>query len=219
MRTRKYGFMACLTLALAGCVGDDSVVRNPFRKERQFDPSTTPQATTIIATRVVTVGKEVVAANDGAIDFKPVFFTSGVKESQIFHVQKQNLIVISEGLVQKCGSDDELAAVICYELGKLAAEHSERGPAGGADLPPAPIPSDVVGNGRSPDQTRQAEEALYGRRNGQQRGAREPRVDPRTLALSFYTKAGHKAEDFARMDSIIKEAEDNGDKREYLRGR
>ncbi len=214
--------MACLTLSLAGCAGnDDLVIRNPFRKERQFDPATTPQASTIIATRVVTVGNEVLAANGAAIDFKPVFFTSGVKESQVFHVPKSGMIVVSEGLVAKCSTDDELAAVLCYELGKLAAERSERGPSSGHELPPPPPPSsDIVGNGRSPDQTRQAEEAIYSRRSGSQsRGAREPRPDPRTLGLNFFVKAGHKADDYDRMQALLMEAEENGEKREYMRGR
>lgn len=220
MRARKFGLLACLALSFAGCVGDESMaIRNPFRKERQFDPANAPQATTRIATRVVTVGNEVVAAS--GVDFKPVFFTSGTQESQIFHVPKSGMIVLSEGLVQKCATDDELAAVICYELGKMAAEKSERGPSSGASLPPAPPPaSDVVGNGRSPDQTRQAEEALFSRRNGSAtRGAREPRPDPRTMGLNFFVKAGHNADDFARVEPVFKEAEENGEKREYMKAR
>ena len=190
MRRRGLGIFAGLALGLAGCAGsgfESLSIRNPFRSEPKFDPATVPPATTRMATRVVTVGNEVLAANGDAIHFKPVFFTSGIQEPQVFHVQKSGMVVLSEGLVQKCSTDQELAAVICYELGKMAAERANRGPANGGYLPPAPPPqTDIVGNGRSPDQTRQAEEAIYSRRNGSApRGAREPQADPRVLCRVF----------------------------------
>ena len=72
---------------------------------------------------------------------------------------------MSEGLVELCPTDAELAAVICHELGKMAAKGNRPGARGDGDLPLAPPPlSDVVGSGGSPDQTHLAEQGMYDRR-------------------------------------------------------
>jgi hypothetical protein len=46
------------------------------------------------------------------------------------------------------------------------------------------------------------------------RGDRETRPDSRALAQDFLIKAGHTADDLSRMDPLLKEAEDNVQKRE-----
>ena len=149
---------------------------------------------------------------------KPIILTVGVKEPMIFH-QRSGMLVLSDGLVERCVTDEELAAVISYELGKMAAEQAEKsGPRSEGDVPPAPrLASDVVGGAYSADMTRLAEEAKYDRRSRTGRNARDPRPDPRTLAQNLYTRAGHNADDFARVESLYKEAEENGEKREIMR--
>lgn len=221
MRNPLHG-IALVACGLAGCASFDArdplAAINPFSPERRFDPNAAPAANTQAATRADAVASAVIAQCRTELPDKPVVMTIGRKEPMIFH-QRSGSLVLSDGLVERCGTDDELAAVICYELGKMAAEQADRGPVrGDSDTPPAPrLSADVVGGGYSPDMTRLAEEAKYSRRAP--RSSREPRPDPRTLAQNFYTRSGHNADDFARVESLVKEAEDNGDRRELMRGR
>jgi Peptidase family M48 len=226
MRSLWRGGLVCLSIGLAGCVADGAgrgpfAFRNPFAAEQRFDPAAAPAASAQAATRVHTVGSAVVAANATDLPSKPTFLTIGLKEPMVFH-HGTDLVVLSEGLVDRCASDAELSAVVCHELGKIAAERGTHGtPRSERDLPPAaPGPADVVGAGHSADMTRVAEEAMFDRRGPRpKRGAREPRSDPKTLAQSFYTRAGHPSESFDRIAALVREAEDNADQREIMKGR
>jgi Peptidase family M48 len=226
MRTWWRGGLAGLAVGLAGCVGDGTQanpwsLRNPFEGERRFDPASAPTASAKAATRVHAVGSEVAAANVADLPSKPVFLTIGLKEPMAFH-QGSGEVVVSEGLVDRCPTDAELAAVLCNELGKLAAKKGPKAaPRPERDLPPAvPVSADVVGASHSADMTRAAEEALADRRGPRTgRGPRDQRPDPKALAQNFYVKAGHTADDFGRMEALLREAEDNAEKREIMRGR
>ena len=222
----RRGLVGLSVGAVAGCVTegpDRGSFKNPFASEKPVPPSG-PAGSAAATTRVHAIGAELVAKNK--VDFagtKPVFFTIGVKEPMLFH-QADGKIVLSEGLVEKCPTDEELAAVLCHELGEFAAKHAERNPGRSADLdlPPAPaLTHDVVGGGGGPDMTRQAEAAYLARGNprGNANRARQPGPDPKTLATNFYIRAGHKAEDFDRVTDLVKSAEDNADQREIMRGR
>lgn len=225
MRAGKTGILAGFFLMLAGCVADDFdderwALRSPFRTEPGFNPAAAPKASPIAATRVHTVGSAIVHANNAELPTKPVFSTVGLKEPMIFHRSGGN-VILSEGLVELCPTDAELAAVICSELGKMAAKESRTGARGEGDTPPAPpLPSDVVGSGESADRTRLAEQAMYDRRGSRTaRGARESRPDPRTMAQNFLVKAGHTADDLERVSSLLKEAEENAERRDILKNR
>jgi hypothetical protein len=217
MRARCRHGLVLIAVTLCGCVtdrdGEPFALRNPFKNQNEFDPSKAPAAATRTATRVVTVGKEVLAANEQSLGLNPVFFTSGVRDVEVFH-KGTSMIVISEGLVDRCQTDAELAAVICHELGKMAAER-ERSPSRPvAELPPAPRgPGDIVGAGHSADMTGMAADAMLSRPRPS-RGERETRPDARTLAQDYLIKAGHTADDLSRMEPLLKEAEDNVQKRE-----
>ena len=223
----RHGLVGLSIAAAAGCVTegpDRGKFKNPFASEKPAPPFG-PAGSAPIATRVDTIGTGIVASNKSEFaGTKPVFFTIGVKEPMLFH-RADGGIVISEGLVEKCASDEELAAVLCHELGQFAAKYAERNPGRSAelDLPPAPdLTHDVVGGGGGPDMTRAAEAALMSRGNPRGRDndrARQRGPDPKTLATNFYVRAGHKAEDFDRVTDLVKTAEDNADQREIMRGR
>jgi hypothetical protein len=225
MRNISRGGMICMAISMAGCLGDDAgrepfALRNPFKTERKVEPSG-PAASTQVATRVDTVGKAVVAANASELRTKPIFMTLGGDNPMIFH-RRSGEIVVSEGLVKRCSSDAELAAALCHEIGKLAAEREDRGtPRQEHDLPPSPrFPPDVVGGGQPADMTGLAEAATYDRRNPRApRAPREARPDPNVLARNFLTKAGHEADELKRMEPLLKEAEENGEKRDVMKGR
>lgn len=226
MRSLLRGGLIGLSVAAVGCVTegpDRGAFRNPFASEKPAPPLG-PPGSSPVATRVHAIGSGLVAANKA--DFAgttPVFFTMGDKKPMLFH-RSDGAIVVTEGLVEKCASDDELAAVLSHELGQFAAKHAERHPPGSADrdLPPAPdLTHDVVGGGSGPDQTRAAEAAMFNRRGPQGAGsrARRPGPDAKTLANNFYVKGGHPPDGFDRVSDLVKEAEDNADQREVMRGR
>jgi hypothetical protein len=221
----RRGLVGLSVAAVTGCVTegpDRGTFKNPFASEKPAPPFG-PPGSAPVATRVHTIGTSIVAANKA--DFagtKPVFFTMGEKEPMLFH-RADGGITITEGLVEKCATDEELAAVLCHELGQFAAKYAERNPGRSADLdlPPAPaLTHDVVGGGGGPDRTREAEAALMSRGTPRTKDqGRRPGPDPKTLATNFYVRAGHKAEDFDRVTDLVKSAEDSADGREVMRGR
>jgi hypothetical protein len=212
MRTRRIAGLVVIALGFAGCTGNGLSFRDAFERDKGPDPSKLPPGSSRAATRVVAVGSEVVAQNKSAFGVDPVFFTMGVPEVEISH-NKSGVVFLSEGLVERCPTDTELAAVICHELGKLAAEHTPtRG--NDADLSPPRIGRDPVGGTYEPDMTRLAEEAKFNRRApGASRSDRDARPDGRVLGETIFVKTGRKAEDYAKLDQLIKQAEDNADKR------
>jgi hypothetical protein len=219
MRTRPTLGLVGLALALAGCAGGPLAGRNPFASDdRKFDASGAPAATTKAASRVHAVGSAVVGANAADLPEKPVFQTIGLKDPMIFH-RGTGQVVISEALVDRCPTDSELAAVLCWELGKIAAAHPPERRSTDEPVPMPPLTRDVVGGTYEPDMTRLAEEAKFNRppTRGSRTG-REPKADPKTLAQNFYAKTGRNPDDFARLEPLLRDAEDNADRRDVMTG-
>ena len=79
-----------------------------------------PKADLATAERVETIGRKIIAQNTFP-GIEPLFHTVGVPESVLFHRGTEELFV-SEGLIKKCKTDGELAAVLCSELGQMIAE-------------------------------------------------------------------------------------------------
>ena len=72
------------------------------------------------AERVETLGRQIIAQNTFT-GLDPLFHTIGVPEPMLFHRGTAELFV-SEGLVNRCKTEAELAAVLCSELGQMMAE-------------------------------------------------------------------------------------------------
>jgi hypothetical protein len=222
MRTRRPLGLAGLALALAGCAGvgrDPLAFKNPFETERPFDAASAPTASTKAASRVHAVGSAVVGANAADLSEKPVFMTIGLKEPMVFH-RGAGQIVISEALVDRCPTDAELAAVVCWELAKVAVAHPPERRVDTDSVPTGPLARDVVGGTYEPDMTRLAEEARFDRRPARgSRPGREPRPDAKTLAQNFYAKTGRNPDDLARLELLLRDAEDNAERRDLMTGR
>ena len=78
-------------------------------------------ASIAVAERVETLGRRIIAQNTFT-GLDPLFHTVGKAEPELFHNGTAQLYV-SEGLVKRCKTDAELAAVLCSELGVMMAEH------------------------------------------------------------------------------------------------
>ncbi len=133
-------FIVILGLLLgAGCFplleadkGTPLVSNNPFGIEAPPPAPTKANyvpASKEVSLRVDKVGRELLTANS-QIGVRPLFGTIGSEQPEVFHLET-NLIYVTEGLVKKCRSDADLAAVLAAELGKMVAEreaaHQSRG--------------------------------------------------------------------------------------------
>ena len=82
-------------------------------------PTISPKYTAACA-RVDDVSKYILTQNTFP-GIEPVIQTFGVKELVLFHRGSEELY-ISEGLVERCKTNEELAAVLCSEMGQMKAE-------------------------------------------------------------------------------------------------
>ena len=212
-----------LSLVLAGCFFDDqsqiaSVPSDPFgqipippgqRVAAKTTPSSFEQAK-----RVDVAGYGVLAANP-QLSFHPLFTTIGAPEPEIFH-SGTAAVVITEGLTKQCKTNAQLAAVLCTELAKMAAEKEAlTGP--GAKAPDRAPPMEVrVGNdgGGSfgpADQVHHAELAKYEQEFKQKAGSVQPGSSPdvQALARDYLTKAGYAATELDAVAPLLRTAADN----------
>lgn len=122
MNRRCLVALALLAAALTGCVHDGSFsIAEAFggKEPSPRAPKMTP-ATLHSAERVESLGRRIMVQNTfPGID--PLFHTVGVEKLMLFHRGSAELF-ISEGLVARCKTDEELAAVLCSELGQMKAE-------------------------------------------------------------------------------------------------
>lgn len=223
MRIRYRAIMLVGLMASTGCTTDEfnRFWDNPFNTAERFDPEKAPAASAKAATRVHSLGNAIVAANGADITIKPIFFTIGLPEAMLFH-QGNGEVVISEGLVNRCSTDAELAAILSHELATMMADQEERNSPRSREreLPPAPrLTPDITGSGNSPDMTRAAEEGYLRRNQRDTATARPSRPDSTTLAKAYLQKAGYDAADYARVETMLRDAEKNAADRSFMRRR
>lgn len=125
-----------------------------------------PKATNLpVAERVEMLGRKIIVQNTFT-GIEPQIFTIGVKESVLFHRSSEELF-ISEGLVNKCKTEAELAAVLCAELGQMVAE-KRTAKMTGRDVDPIRDPGygggPVLGGGTPVDAGQQANLAYHEKR-------------------------------------------------------
>jgi hypothetical protein len=182
-------------------------VVKPTAKEVAKIPSAPPD----LMARVENLGRKIIAQNTfTGID--PVFFTAGVKENVLFHVGTEQL-VISQGLVEMCQSDAELAAVLCSELGQMVIE-KRTAKALGRDA--GPIPDATAGGGpifpggTAFDAGRQVELARHEQQFPKD-GSRAAAVDAVSTARELLDHAGYSPLELDRVTWLLKQS-DRGEK-------
>lgn len=109
-----------LILVLAGCadvLGERSVNGMINKKVKTPDVSA---ASVESAARVDKTGRQLLAGSP-FLGVEVAFQTIGHAEPELFHRDAQGLF-ISEGLVEKCKSNDQLAAVLASEIAHMVAE-------------------------------------------------------------------------------------------------
>jgi predicted Zn-dependent protease len=189
-------------LGTVGCASDSAIDHgSPIRSE----PSpVSPEANLQAATRVDSLGRAILAANPG-IAARPLFRTIGSPELEIFHKSTAD-IYITQGLVDRCKTDSELAAVLCSELGKMVAEREavltpdERR---ARILPPLDdgIRPDIAGAHTGPDQFRLRELAKFEKERDQQLNEAPP--SPDWLARTYLKKAGYEVSELTAVKPLL----------------
>jgi hypothetical protein len=198
-------------LVSTGCVHDDWSVRRALGWEevKTPRPPKLPPAQIATAERVETLGRKIIAQNTFT-GIEPLFHTVGVKESVLFHRGTEELY-ISEGLVAKCKTDEELAALLCAELGQMAAE-KRAAKAVGRDVDPIAD----VGHGGGPlfpggtayDAGRQAELGFHEQKHPRGAGANHlEAADAARLSRDLLSGAGFDPASLDRVEPLLKQSD------------
>jgi hypothetical protein len=157
--------------------------------------------------RVQKIGRQIITANP-EIGMQPDFAIYGTPKPELFHSGTQ-LIHITEGLVDLCKTDGQLAAVLAHEMAEMVADREALASPRmrvGNKRPPADV---MIGNGigdRSPLEPRLAELAGYEKQN-KLAGKALPLPDPDKLARRYLEKAGHDSGELDAARPLLKAAE------------
>jgi len=208
----------CVCFGALGCAHSDWSVMKSLSPEPSI-PGTVkvktpgnpniPLAHLETTERVETLAKRIVSQNPFT-GIEPIVYVLGVKESVLFHRGSQELF-ISEGLVKKCKTEAELAAVLSTELGQMMAE--KRSVARTADdrdtIPSSALPGGIsVAGGAPADLGREAEVAFHERRHP--RSARSDAAKGDTvakLARELLKGAGFDEAEFDRVKPLVQQSE------------
>lgn len=163
------------------------------------------------AARVDTLGRKLVGCNK--IGLKPVFRTIGSPQPEIFHIGQAE-VDVTEGLVNQCKTEGELAAALCTELGKMVSEREAvAGPQ--ARRPNREPPQEVrIGNDNAgafgpADQTHLAELARFDKDKRGPAAPPPPPPDPQALARLYLKQAGYAENDLDAVQPTLRAAAEN----------
>jgi hypothetical protein len=211
--------LALLLLAAAGCVTPDPDViqlpatplgPQPAGRVVQLPSAASSEA---VGKRVSLIGQRLLAENR-QLNLNPFFSAAGFPDPEVFH-QGTDLIVVTEGLAQKC-SDDQLAAVLSVQLAEMAAERqaaaapARREPAREA-LPPLGAGTDGATLPGGPDQTYLAEAAAYDkeRKRAVAQATALPVVNAQAAARDILANAKYPATALDEAQPVLREAARN----------
>jgi hypothetical protein len=201
--------------------GTALVPPNPFGKTAAAPQPTRAAfapASSEVAMQVDNLGRNILAANKQTA-LKPLFVTIGSPQPEVFHRGTSEL-EITEGLVRRCQSEGQLAAVLCLELGKMV---SEREALAGAQTrspdrrPPIEVPIGNAGQFGSPDPTRQVELAKF-EQERRRAPERLPPPDPNALARIYLKNAGYAETELDGVAALLRAADASGGIEKQFKG-
>ena len=199
---------------LAGCLDLDGVKGR--YQNKAVDVPVQSEASVATAARVDQIGRQLVAQSP-FLGVEPTFHTFGRKEPEIYHPDS-NGIFITEGLVAKCKTDDELAAVLATELGKMSVEKriSER-----MNLTRPATLGDAGARAPGEDPTQLAVQAVFDKQlpRSEKDKAHAANEDPKSLAGEILQAAGYKAKSLEDVAPWIDGATRSNGLAEQFRGR
>jgi hypothetical protein len=200
---------AALLVGLAGCLDEQLDRRGSTLRNKPVELPDVPPASVANAARVDQLGRLLVGQSP-FLGVEPIFQTYGRKEPEVFH-PGLGLVIVTEGLVERCKTDDELAAVLSLELAKMSAERRTSDRLRGTDpiapLPDAPV---VSAGGISPDQNQLGTQALFDKKLGHAgRPKPPPAEDAHAAAADILKSAGFDPKALDRVAPLVREAGGN----------
>jgi hypothetical protein len=208
--------VAGILLLSAGCLADapkmrtvsDSIPGPPTSGVQKAQAMHSP-ATEAVAVWVAMLGRKIVAANSH-LPVKPAFNAIGSPKPEIFHRYQGGAwdVWVTEGLVNQCKDEGQLAAVLCQELGKMANEQIAMNQAALRRMERAPLPYIAVGNdiGCS-DGLDKIEMGRYEKDRDRVRQAPPP--PPEQLAKTYLQNAGYSVGELNAVAPLLKTADQN----------
>lgn len=207
-----------LMLGLAGCadvLGERSV--NGMVNKEILTPKVS-DASVESAARVDKIGRQLLAGSP-FLGVEVAFQSIGHKEPELFHHDAHGLF-ISEGLIDRCKSNDQLAAVLASEIGHMVAE-SRRTERMNLPEPMLPVAHGTKLDGTTDfDPSRDMELAHF------EKSARRPAEkklwassDPKTVARGILKDAGFDPKLFDEVAPLLREAGKNQTIAKQLGGR
>ncbi len=204
MTVRVLPMAITLVLGVSGCVSDEpkltTVSQNPFGRAGTVQGTKVAHApaTEEVANRVWKLGGKILAANP-RIKLPVHFQTIGDPKPEIFHLVQRDgsQIFITQGLVNQCKNDDQLAALLCQELGEIASEQAAQARSARTAAPRPPMMTPQIGNDIG-DASR-TDQMILGRYEKEQRQAEStlpPLVAPDKLARGYLQNAGFNPKEF-----------------------
>ncbi|MCI0681817.1 MAG: hypothetical protein L0Y71_06910 [Gemmataceae bacterium] len=219
MTTSRWSLgVACL---LAGCQPlqlfeepkTATVSSNPFglHESRRAGKVNYQPADEALALKVDSVGRKLLAANQ-ELGLKTTLFAAigNTPRPEIFHTGPR-MVWVTDGLVRRCATEGELAAVLALELGKIVADREAAATPQMRDpdrLPPIQVPIGNAGHVTNPDLVHQVELANFEKERPKKRRPL-PRPDPQHLARGYLEKAGYRAADLDTVQPLLQAAEQN----------
>lgn len=204
------------------------VATNPFAAPGAVSMSPPPKieykpADEKVILRVYTIGQQLVTANP-EIAMRPAFLTCGTSalelchvNSQLVHVPKEllknadgRIVYITAGLVERCKTDGQLAALLAHELAQMVVERevlANPHMRAAEERPPERL---LIGNGVTSsgfDQARMAELARYDKKRQRNRKKPLPLPDPEKLTRRYLEKAGYSPAELDNVKPLLDKAE------------
>lgn len=221
---RRLACLMALGLGLAGCQNPGWGISGSTPGQQMVQPNlfgSTPPArqpvvavappvsNTVLARRVDEIGRKVLAANP-ELGLKPLFATYGTPTPEIFH-QGTQVVYVSEGLVKKCASDGQLAALLSYELAEMVADREVLAHPRMRQVEPRPPITVTVGNGLGTPEANLMAEVELARYEKERQQARRKLVRPAPdkLARIYLEKAGFIAADLEAVRPVLRDARKN----------
>jgi hypothetical protein len=192
-------------LLLAGCV-EPAAPRGGLTNV-PVDTTTARAAPPGTAARVDQLGRQLVGTNP-FLGFEPTFHTLGQAEPEICHPDSGGIFV-SAGLVDRCPTDAELAAVLATELAVIKAErHLGDRPRRLEPLAPTPDGGNVNAGGVGSDQNQLGTQALFDKKLGSKplNPAGGKPLDRRAVAADILTNAGYDPNALDAVEPLLTEA-------------
>ena len=214
--TRRVWLVVGSLLAAGGCLPEDGNLATVSAGFLDEAPQNTPPgrllhapASEEAAKRVLQVGGQILTSNP-TLGVRPVFTTIGAPLEEIFH-QDDKAVFVTEGLVRQCRTDGQLAAVLCHELAKMAAERQEQAAPPPDHGPPmdAPVGTDYGGAFGPPDGTRAMELAVYERKHRKLTEAAAAPPDVDALARALLEKSGGAPADWQAAAPLLRAADEH----------